>query len=332
MDGIYQISLDTGVTLDFVVQDIARLQDLHHKVILIGLSGAITNRSSKKAPFFSGLEIARALKLPIVSISDPTLNMDGDLGLSWYAGNQRDPQFPAAIASILDGVSRIHNSELLMFGGSGGGYAALLLSTLLSCTATTLVWNPQTDISDYVAESVVHYIRVGFPSLAAKALGILSAPPGARAQQLRALLRDAGIRNDLRARQIGEKIHLLYLQNRSDWHVRRHALPYLLTHSWRRAGEAIFVEASKAQIAAYFGDWGDGHAVPPKAMLQEVLARLARGDTVSTVAQSLDTGLNGLITPAEHFSWPSDSPPVAIETATSRTSNAKVDSAVVRDA
>jgi hypothetical protein len=306
-DGIHQIGLANDLSLDVCMQDIGKL-GAHgaRRAILIGLSGAVANRQGKKAPFFSGLAMARTLDLPIVAVSDPTLNLDPDVPLCWYAGNHMAPRLPEQIAEVLELVAERHGAELLLFGGSGGGYAALTLATLLRCRAAVLVWNPQTDIADYVPEFVVQYIQAAFPAFAHEAKDVLGQPRGSQARALSSLLGRAGVRNDLRSAELLSGVRVLYLQNQSDWHVRQHALPYFANKSWRRVGHAAFARADKENLAAYIGNWGEGHAPPPKEMLGAVLARMAAGETSVDLAKALDGGLDGRIAIASRFHWPGE--------------------------
>lgn len=303
-DGIHQIAIAKGKTLDLCVQDLALLKTSEkERVILIGLSGAVASRNGKKAPFFSGLGIARSLGLPLIAISDPTLALDPNLPLAWYAGSEEVPDLPKQMARVLEGLAKRHQARLVIFGGSGAGYAGLLLATLLECRATVLVWNPQTAIADYVPRFVEQYLEAAFPSLLealSKVRGEVSEKQGER---LREVLEASTITHDVRGLKLRPRIDLLYLQNQGDWHVARHAVPYLSKTSWRRVGEAAFVEQQDNRFAIFFGQWGEGHVAPPKAILEAVLRKLAEGESLGSVVLALDGGLGGLCDASSRFHW-----------------------------
>ena len=304
-DGIYQIQLTDNWALDLCAQGMHLLKNQgKDRIILVGLSGAVANRIGKKAPFFSGLSIAKSLELPIISVADPTLAMDPDLPLSWYAGSEEFPNLPKQLAFVLDSLANIHNARLVIFGGSGGGYAGLMMATLLECQATVLVWNPQTAIADYVPHFVAQYIEAAFPRLGESVSRVRVGAAGEQSEGLREILNVAAITHDVRNIQLRPQINLLYLQNQSDWHVARHTAPYLVQGSWRRMGQAAFVRQQDVQIGLFFGQWGDGHAAPPKAVLEVILRKLVDGEPVIGVMQELDAGIPGLCDGPAYFPWP----------------------------
>jgi len=325
-DGIHRIMIAKRTTLDLCAQGLSLLsaKGEQNKVLLIGLSGAVTNRNGKKAPFFSGLGLARNLGLPLVAVADPTLALDPDLPLAWYAGNEEVPDLPKHLACLLEGLAKQHQARLVIFGGSGGGYAGLMMATLLECQTTVLVWNPQTAIADYVPHFVAQYIEAAFPRLGEAVSRVRAGAAGEQGEGLREVLDVAAITHDVRDIQLRPRINLLYLQNQSDWHVARHAVPYLVQGSWRRMGQAAFVKQQDIQqIGLFFGQWGDGHAAPPKAVLEVILRKLADGEPVIGVMQELDAGLSGLCDGPAYFPWPATHSGFRLE-ASARVANDKV--------
>ena len=89
-NGIYHIDCDSQ-SIDFLVDGIDSFDE--KKGFLVCFSGAVTNRECKYAPFFSGLNIAKKLEMPIISISDPSLSISNDCNLAWYAGKERYKPF-----------------------------------------------------------------------------------------------------------------------------------------------------------------------------------------------------------------------------------------------
>jgi pimeloyl-ACP methyl ester carboxylesterase len=307
-DGIHQISITKDQTLDVCMQDLALLEaNGRERVILVGLSGAVANRCGKKAPFFAGLGVARSLRLPVIAVSDPTLALDANLPLAWFAGNADNPNAATILAKALDAVAKHHRARLIIFGGSGGGYAGLVLATLLECRATVVVWNPQTAIADYVPQFVHEYIQVAFPGLKKKSSDLKadaeknSTQSDAQSQGLRQLLEKAGVIHDVRGVKQKSLTDILYLQNRSDWHVAKHAAPYLAGKSLQRVGNASFVEQTQNQIGILFGQWGEGHVPLPNAIIDDVLKNLARGVPMVDVLRALDRGIPDLSESAPFF-------------------------------
>lgn len=304
IDGIHRIVLANGRTLDVCSQNMSLLQTSgNERVLLVGLNGAVAERNGKKAPFFSGLGIANSLRLPAIAISDPTLALDPDLPLAWYAGNEEVPDLPNHIACLLDGLAEVYQSRLIVFGGSGGGYAGLLLATLLECRATVLVWNPQTAIADYVPEFVEKYIDVAFPSLSRNAPERNAETMADRSRHLREFLDMTTVVHDVRDLKLPPQIEILYLQNRSDWHVTCHAAPYLAGKFWERIGRAAFMEQESKQIGLFFGHWGEGHVAPPRDYLEMVLRKLAEGELIHTVIRELDGSHGRLCGDDLDFHW-----------------------------
>jgi len=59
------------------------------ETVLVGLNAAISKRSEKNAPFFTGGGKATSIDAPIISISDPGTHV-GDVSLAWYLGTIED--------------------------------------------------------------------------------------------------------------------------------------------------------------------------------------------------------------------------------------------------
>jgi hypothetical protein len=303
-DGIHQIGLGDGQTLDLCIQGLAGLGTRDApQVLLVGFSGAVAARDGKKAPFFSGLSIAKSLGLPIIAVSDPTLALDNQLPLAWYAGSEAVPDLPVRIARVLDHIARQHQVRLLLFGGSGGGFAALLQATLLEVETTVLVWNPQTAIAEYAPQFVAQFIKAAFSGVDETVASVRAEANSKQSERLREVLDLTTITHDVRDLKLPPHVNLLYLQNQSDWHVARHAVPYLTKKPWRRMGHAAFVEEVNNQLGVFFGHWGQGHVAPPKEILEALLRKLAGGESIVEVVQALSDGLGGLSEVPPHVQW-----------------------------
>lgn len=301
-DGIHRVSMGGGQTLDFLFYNSAMLRkEGSARFLLVGLSGAVSGRKGKKAPFFSGLNISRSLGLPLISVSDPSLILDGDLSLAWYAGNEGVLDLPNKIAEILNKISRDLNCDLIVFGGSGGGYCALSMADLLERQLFIFVWNPQTAICDYVPEFVVQYIEKAFPSYCERARVILSHPQQQQAKLLYDLLNECGIRHDVRKIAPSKNSQILIIQNRSDWHVLRHIKPYMSERQWSCIGNSSYVEKIEGRIGVYFGDWGVGHAAPSKNFIEFIIARTLKEVGISSLLAEIDAGVPSVVDSSQSF-------------------------------
>lgn len=292
IDGIHRIPISESATLDFYASGLSSLNGSDgDRVILVGLAGAVSERNGKKAPFFSGSGIARDIRLPFVAVSDPTLALDPELPLAWYAGSAMAPDLPARIATVLDSIAKRYRARLILFGGSGGGFAGLQLAGLLQCSATIVVWNPQTAIADYVPAFVIQYITAAFPHLREE-VGKLEGLSGeGAAVRLDEILGATSIMHSVRNVTVGSSVRVLYLQNQSDWHVKRHAWPFMKGRQWDRVGETAFLDQETQKIGVLFGNWGDGHAPLPRQELETILKAAVRPVTVTELLQSLQSGL-----------------------------------------
>ncbi|MCY1339129.1 hypothetical protein D9M68_578980 [compost metagenome] len=262
--------------LDILLQNFGTLGAAGARKILVVLSGAVPQRSGKMAPFFSGVGIAKALELPLIAISDPSLALDADLSLGWYAGNESLPDLPFLLADILDSYASRFEAELLIIGGSGGGFAALQLGALLQSAAQLVVWNPQTSIADYSRSHVVQYLRCAFPRLQIEP----------KEGDLYQSLQSAGIRHDLKSYPLRSNVHVLYLQNQTDWHIEKHTGPYLAAGEYLQVDHCCWQEKNTRCIVSV-GLWGDGHLAPPKDLLLNVLRKVSAGVPLLEVAQCL---------------------------------------------
>ncbi len=268
-DGIYQVSIGEGVILDVLVQNVCAIGRSDY--VLIGLNGAVTQREKKKGPFFSGTSITKKLGVLSISISDPTLDIDGSIGLAWYAGNEQIPDLPLKLAALITGVSQKYNLRPVLFGGSGAGFAALNISPHINVPHVVIVWNPQTRILKYFARFVETYLKSAFPKLWSKMYSKGNYRDRGREAFLGDMLEESGISHSLESKQLNRSAQIIYLQNRDDWHVQVHAEPFLRELGpWRRCGPCSF-QSGAMNVGAVFGNWGEGHAAPPRSTIYSLL-------------------------------------------------------------
>lgn len=128
-------------------------------VTLVTFSGTASAKV-QHVPAWAGDGSSRGLGMNRVLISDPTIKLSTDLRLAWYGGSAQQPALQDEIATLLDDL-HLESERMLLFGPSGGGFAALTQATLLPET-TALVSNPQTDVTRYTRAAVDRYLTTAW--------------------------------------------------------------------------------------------------------------------------------------------------------------------------
>ncbi|MGL5902438.1 MAG: hypothetical protein ACRCZO_07080, partial [Cetobacterium sp.] len=247
-DGVYHIKITENQSLDILIHNFSN-KSLCKSKILVGFSGAVSNRLDKCPPFFSGKGISESLNLPLVSFSDPTLELSEDLNLAWYAGNIKIKDLPKKISQILNYIANLYNSKLIIFGGSGGGFASIVQANFLKVPTRILVWNPQVNIDSYIKKAVDKYYDIA---------------------QIDKNFEDNWLLKNLNKLKIRENSEIIYMQNKSDWHYKLHYETYLQGMELEEIGEVIKIN-KKDRIYFYEGNWGEGHAPLPLEIVKRIL-------------------------------------------------------------
>lgn len=270
-DGHHRILVEGGHALDL------RLFNWHTAVssgaVCVVFNGAVSNREEKVGPFFSGAGISRMTQLPLLAIADSAVTDYLEVGLGWYIGDRHFNMQPV-IDDLLAGVSKVTDQDLLLIGGSGGGFAAMRAARNVGARATTVIWNPQTDVLQYSPRLVKQYLRRAFPELESR----LEHPDWR--DHVRAEFRDRGIEwevlADADSRPVGGK--LLILQNWNDWHTAAHAFPWLhATGSAKETWPGVY--SVDDDHVLWVTEMGEGHAGPSQAALVVMIDQLLHGDT-----------------------------------------------------
>lgn len=225
--------------------------------LLIFFHSALTRTVKTNMPAFAGNGAIGVVDANILMISDPCITNENSISLAWYAGAEsfKCQSFIKDVINCF--VSVFGKDKIVLFGGSGGGFASLYYGQYFEGSISVAA-NPQTDISLYLESSVKHYLETCFPSL----------PPGTVRQQLDL----AGIDYVVNAKQNNK---VIYLQNKFDTHhISKHVTAY--------AGDALISSSRGANwlqdnVMVYFSEnWGKGHTAPPRAftfgLLQEICA------------------------------------------------------------
>lgn len=271
-DGIYQFSIN-GTTVDFLFEGLERLSNTNG--ILVCFSGAITDREHKYAPFFSGLGIAKKLEAPLIAVADPALAMSHQLALGWYAGNEDIHNLPSYIARILERVSKKLHSKLTLFGGSGGGFAALSIAKKMSIDTNVVVWNPQTSIALYLKPSVEMYLKLCFSNYNP----LLSLYDNLETLEITHDLLKAYKSNE-------RKSNVLYLQNTGDkMHLQSHAIPLMSLLKAKQTDANIYTTSQG--VTFWIKHWGEGHIVPNEDVILTALGEMLEGNDSESIATLL---------------------------------------------
>lgn len=314
-DGIHSFRTSASLlTLDFLASgffDPARSS----RSFLVVLSGAVSEqtRAVASAPFFSGIGIASGVRLPLLSISDPTLALDSRLTLGWYAGNSQTTDLLAIIAQNIDRVATATGLRPILIGGSGGGYAAINISARLRSEATAIVWNPQTSIGGYYASAGRRYIEAAYPDLELP-------PEGTNTQKEFQDFLDNFIDKALHrlppVESIDARHKIIFLQDRSDkFHMSKHAGPWLNTAKFQALGPNTYQNAA-GNILLFIGSWGKGHAPAPGHFISELILPANAGTTLSQIG--IQWLAKSRYSPNDNFKWLAVRPPMSNDIAISR--------------
>ena len=275
--GVHVVMLPTGGHVDLLFS--GQVQTLPaDRALPVVFSGAVGTRQGTRAPFFSGTGLGRVLGTPLVAISDPLLASHDALKLGWYAGAAHE-HLQRHLGEVLRVLSRRVDRELLLVGGSGGGFAALHQAMRLDVPVSALVWNPQTEVLDYDPSAVTEYLVAALGGTRAQAESMT------RAERATAL-RSAGIEHRVLPQEgrSASLRRLLYLQNASDWHVVKHLAPFLEEGGFTHVGGGRW--SGREGVLALVSALATGHNAPPRQVLEQSMAAML--DTSVSVARVID--------------------------------------------
>lgn len=233
-----------GYPIDIKVESIGAQTTLVSFHAALGTSGL-------RPPVFTGRTVTNNIGVNRIFVSDPGLLSDHKLGLAWYLGTTT-LDLTNVLTDIISTLQTMMGAEhLAFFGMSGGGFASLNYA-LQFPGSLALPVNPQTRILDY---GEAHW-----DAMARKCFGT-----GSSAESRRFL--ESHPRADQRrlyARGFSNAV--IYLQNSSDGHVRRHMIPWFEAIQW------------DSRAVVRMGHWGKGHVPPTASEMQGLLANLAQVD------------------------------------------------------
>lgn len=215
-----------------------------------------------KLPVFTGLNVTRDLDASFVALSDPSLYLNPDLKLGWFAGSS-GWNLQTLLKRVLKKIATAASANgVIFFGGSGGGFASLYYATAFP-GSFALVWNPQTDIGAYNPPHVGEYGRVAF-----------GLPDYNRTKSALPLLIDSDL---TRVYARAPENYVLYLQNNTDGHVITHMRPFLASLGADIASMERGAEANRdiaPGVRLFMSNWGSGHVPPSSTALTRLLGTI----------------------------------------------------------
>ncbi|MGY5318971.1 hypothetical protein ACXA45_06995 [Neomicrococcus lactis] len=214
----FRSDLGSSTFLDSLL--VAKESDL----LVVGLHGAL-NQEKTKLPRFE--RMSTILNYPVNSMffGDPALWMSPSLQLSWYTGwNGIDLQRTIADWSLA-AAKAVGAKKLLFTGSSGGGFAALQISSLVA-NSYALVFNAQTDIANYRINGEGYgaqrtYVKTVWPEIAATFNSHTDIESGTWADSL------GGRASAVKRYSEPTENYVFIVQNAEEFHFEDHYLPFL---------------------------------------------------------------------------------------------------------
>ncbi|MEV8144220.1 hypothetical protein [Specibacter sp. NPDC078709] len=110
-----------GQILDLLVKDRGS------STTLVVFSGALSSKA-KHTPAFGGRALAEDTGVNLIAVADPSMNM-GEITVAWYLGNSHTGPLRSVLSDLIRHVVvSLGGTRTIMFGGSGGGFAAAHLA------------------------------------------------------------------------------------------------------------------------------------------------------------------------------------------------------------
>lgn len=239
-----------------------RLKRSRSPRLVVVFGAAALRSSSRSPPFFNGLGLTEALDASVLLIDDIAHQFGEDVGVGWHVGSAHvnsQTMIPAIIKHVVD---QLECDNVVLTGGSAGGFAALFFGSKIRCKVMAV--NPQTDILRYYQRHVQLYASRCFGWSSGSSLKEVF---NDRIVSLPQHLADQA------------NVQAVYFQNDSDTHhVERHAFPLM-----RALGmEAQMWDCGYNGIQFCFRNWGHEHAPMPPSTYADCLSHI------------LDNGLSGV--------------------------------------
>lgn len=203
---IHEVPVREVPSLDFYAQ-LARADTLH-----VSLQGAVLPGKLRYPSFWRVRSLSERVDA-FLAIADPTLQLSDDekFGLAWYTGGPGWDPLPQLAEIVRQAMDHVGATQLMLLGGSGGGFAAMRLATLFP-DSLAFVQDPQTAIAAY---NPIHQNRL-----------VASCWPD---WNLESVLSQHPERFDLLHlyRETEPQNFIYYRQSTLDGHVKKHCRPFM---------------------------------------------------------------------------------------------------------
>jgi hypothetical protein len=214
---------------------------------------ATQERGERQPPFFSGAHIAEQLGPNIVLFSDPILELSPTLRLGWYLGSDQI-RTQEVIPQVLAHIYQIMGNHAVLWGASGGGFAALYYG-IISGARHIVTANPQITVERYGEPSVMAYAKAAF---------------GVVGWKDKILAMKKHLCTDIREIWYKDAPAITYMQNVNDpHHIEWHMTPFLDHAKIPYRPNQPYGE----KFTLLMDDWGAGHSRPSKKLIRAELGK-----------------------------------------------------------
>lgn len=166
----FQNSFDVDLVNDYVTPiKYQRIGNSSRHYILF--NGAL-NKNFKMYPIFNRHKWGAKINANMLNIYDSALNPGKDYLLGWYYGTQQRPLANEILPLIntLKTQRNLTNKDLVFYGSSGGGWAALRYASLFPGSLAVAI-NPQIDILRYQYETSIRtFLQHSYPGMERSAI------------------------------------------------------------------------------------------------------------------------------------------------------------------
>ena len=194
----------------------------------------------------------------VLYMADPTLFKHLDANLAWYIGD-KDHQFHDFLACFIQSIAAktgIALDHVVLYGSSGGGFAALKLAGLIGQGITAVAINPQMNAFLYKKEHVDHYLDVCWKDVPQE------------------ILRENPVFDTLNGVS-NTNCRILFVQNVQDtFHYKNHFIPFLERFNIFNPSIKSKMIEQNGRIRYMVYDHPSGHAAEPKEMLPEIIQNI----------------------------------------------------------
>lgn len=214
--------------------------------LVVSFHGSL-QRTKYQLPRFEWRRTLERLDVGALMIADSTLELNDSMPLSWFVGTEKE-DLAADLAKFIGEMAATGGySRIILAGSSGGGFAAMAVSSRLPGSAA-VSFSPQTRIGDYVPWVYRKFAATAFPRFDSIE-AVESAYPG------RVNLRSLYSRNETTN-------FVRYVQNAHDPdHVESHFTPFAQCMG---IDPALGGTDASGRIKLLLEPLGKGHQPPPR--------------------------------------------------------------------